>query len=246
MIREINKNNENSEHEDCECSTDSDINDEKKNSRKHLKKIYVCSVKDCGKEFRYKFSYRQHLRRSHKEKTLRCDHLECDYMTADKGLLKSHLILHSDERPFTCSIEGCGKTYKRKSDLNFHQISHNTKYIQCNREGCEQTFKAETYLKKHTLHKHSLTAKLYLCRTCGKCFNKMGKREYHKKVVHQKLDQPIICRIDKCNQEFEDLYRYGKHAQRCHSGQVFRCDHSGCDFVTDERNLISIHAKKHL
>ena len=65
-------------------------------------------------------------------------------------------------------------------------------------------------------------------------------------MVHRKIDRPTICRIDKCNRKFKNNYRYTKHIQICHSGQEFRCDHSGCDYVTNKRNLISIHAKKHL
>ena len=202
--------------------------------------------KIAGKEFWYKISYKIHLRRSHSEKTLlRCDLLGCDYMTADKDRLKSHLIQHSDERPFTCSIEGCGKTFKRKS-VYLHQISHRSKLIQCTREGCDKTFKAELYLKRHIVYKHSSTAKSYLCRTCGKCFDTMGKRNYHKLVVHQNLDQSIVCQIGKCNQEFKGRYLYRKHIKICHSGKEFRCDHSGCDYVTKKINLISFHTTKHL
>ena len=138
--KEIDKNNKNLEQKVSECSSNSDINNEQNYySRKQLKKTYVCSVKDCGKEFWYEISYKIHLRGSHSEKILRCDHLGCNYVTGNEGHLKSHLILHSDERPLTCSREGCGKTFKRKSDLlvSGHQINHKLKSIQCTREGCD-------------------------------------------------------------------------------------------------------------
>ena len=100
----IDKNNENLEQDVNECSTNPDITDDNLYSPKQFKKTYVCSVNDCGKEYRYEYRYERHFRRTHSDKVLRCDHLGCEYVTADKEYLKSHLILHSDERPFTCSI----------------------------------------------------------------------------------------------------------------------------------------------
>ena len=186
----------------------------------------------------YKSFYKKHLRGGHLEKTLlRCDHLGCDYVTTDIKLMKSHVILHSDERPFTCSKEGCGKTFKRKSYLIVHRISHTSKLIHCTREGCEQIFKAEIYLKRHINYKHPSVSKSYVCIACGKYYDTMGKRQHHQRVVHRKIDQLIVCHVNKCNREFQSRYCYRKHTQICHSGQQVRCDHSGCDYFTGKKDF---------
>ena len=75
---------------------------------------FVCSVDNCGKEYPNKNLYKRHLIRIHSDKTIRCDHLGCDYVTADKDYLSKHLKSHSDDRPFTCITDGCGKAFKRR------------------------------------------------------------------------------------------------------------------------------------
>ena len=201
-----------------------------------LEKTFVCAVNNCGKEYRYKYSYERHLRRGHSDKNFCCDYLRCDYKTADKEYLKRHSFIHTNARPFTCSTKGCGKTYKRKSELNRHQIRHKTKIIQCIREGCDETFNDNKCLKRHIDDKHSLTQKPYKCKTCDQSFDTIRKRGYHQRQVHQTLYKPIKCRINNCNKEFKNSL---------HSNRELRCDHSGCDYVTNKKELIRMHSLIH-
>ena len=213
MLNEMSLNacKSGSNSDDCEevneCSTDSDINeDNRKDSQQVSDQTFICSVNNCGKEFRIKLNLKQHVRRCHSEKTMRCDHLGCDFVTADKQLLTQHLIVHSDERPFTCETDGCGKTFKRKFDLTQHQTTHRLDLFYCTHKGCEKIFKAERYLKRHINDFHSL--KSVVCNDCDKEFDTKGERLYHQKVVHQKVDQSIICQIDNCNEQFISAHYY--------------------------------------
>ena len=226
-----------------EYSKKCDVND---NSQQLLDKTFVCSVKDCGKEFRYKFAYNKHYRRRHsaKTQTLRCEHSGCDYVAVDKDYLKSHLVSHSDDRPFTCNINDCGKTFKRKCALNVHQLTHRSGLFQCTREGCQQTFKDKEYLKRHFTDIHS--SKPFICRTCGKGFDDMKKSIQHRREVHQKYEKPIVCPVHNCNKEFSIRFYYKQHVRKCHSGQVFLCNYRGCDYVTKNAKLNKSHAMIHL
>ena len=91
-------------------------NDNRNNSQQISTKTFVCSVKDCGKEYRYKSLYERHLRLSHSEKTLRCDHSGCDYMTGSELYMKQHLMIHSDDRPFTCTDRWVRKGIQKKRE----------------------------------------------------------------------------------------------------------------------------------
>ena len=237
-----------------ESSDKLDINDDKRNdSQKLLNKTFICSVKDCGKEYRKKFSFKRHLTRRHSDKTLRCDHSECNYMTADKDYMKQHQIIHSDERPFICFTDGCEKRFKSKSYLRKHQNTHISHLLLCTEEGCHQICKNKIYLKQHIEDKHSSTPKSFVCRACGKCFESRGKRQYHQRV-HQKT---IICQIEDCNQTFISRYFYRRHVWRCHSGKEFRCDNvtekkekqqynckfNGCNDAFKSRDKYEVHLR---
>ena len=240
------KSNSNPCEEVNEGSTDSDSDgNNRKDSQQLSDNTFICSVNDCGKEFRRKLYLNRHVRRCHSEKTLRCHHSECGFVTADKGCLKQHLITHSDERLFTCETDGCGKEFKTKGQLIKHQITHRSKLFQSTREGCEQTFKAERYLKQHINNIHLSSLKSFVCSDCGKGFDTNGERRYHQRVVHPKGDQPIICQIENCNQQFKSMYFYKLHHRKCHSDHEYRCDHSGCNYVTKRRNLLNFHMRKH-
>ena len=236
----ILKSNENPEQEVNEWSTNwYTYYDNRNDSYELLEQIFFCIVNNCGKEFRYKYLYKRHLRRFHSHESLLCDHWGCDYVTADETDLKYHQIVHSDERPFTCYTDGCGKTFKTKNCLESHQKRHKKELLKCTLERCEQTFTGKRSLKRHITDIHPSVPKSYLCRACDQSFYTLGKRMYHQKQVHQTLDKPIICGINNCNQEFTSQYYYRDHIRRCHSGQEYQSDQSGCDYVTKTAKLMN-------
>ena len=191
----------NREEEISECSTNTDITDDNGNNiQLILDKTFICRIKDCGQEYSNKYVYKRHLRERHSEETLRCDYLGCDYVTSDKRYLRQHLIVHIDYWPFICLIDGCEKKFKRKSELEIHRTSHSWQRFRCTREGCQQTFKAVEYLKRHIDEIHPTTPKSFVCSDCGNCFGTRSKRQYHQRVVHRTVDQPIKYSIGNCNQ----------------------------------------------
>ena len=63
--------------------------------------------------------------------------LICEKQLANKGSLKTHMRVHSDETPFQC--DKCDKRFKLKPSLDCHQLVHTKeKMYEC--EICHQRF----------------------------------------------------------------------------------------------------------
>lgn len=99
----------------------------------------------------------------------------CNTLTLDPN---AHKLLHSEERPFLCDFDGCGKSYKSRPALKQHIMCHHTMAIPHHCLKCGKNFKTEYLLKKHV----SITCndtRPYLCRTCAKPFKTISNLRYH-------------------------------------------------------------------
>ena len=61
--------------------------------------------------------------------------------------MKTHMVVHSKERPFVCSWPDCDQSFSQKASLKDHVNVHEKKY-QCHL--CEKAFGRERYLKMHS------------------------------------------------------------------------------------------------
>jgi KRAB domain-containing zinc finger protein len=48
----------------------------------------------------------------------------CEKTFWKKSNYKTHLIKHTNQRPFKCEIDGCFKTFKMKNHLKEHVTKH--------------------------------------------------------------------------------------------------------------------------
>jgi len=51
-----------------------------------------------------------------------CNQLNCGKQFITKGHLKTHELIHTGDKPYTCEI--CNKEYSRKNRLNIHKRTH--------------------------------------------------------------------------------------------------------------------------
>jgi uncharacterized Zn-finger protein len=93
----------------------------------------------------------------------KCKVKECEKKFKNKITLKSHMIVHSNDRPFECEKDKCEKKFKRKENLKQHMNIHSN-------NGCEKKFKT---MRRRILHMslHNADRK-YVCekKECGKKF----------------------------------------------------------------------------
>ena len=136
---------------------------------------FGCQV--CGKTFKISISLKAHMRShspsereidedNNKDKKFVCDQPNCGFRSTKKTYLMDHKAsVHSNERPFECDVDGCGKTFKIRRRLNIHMKTHSEdsdkqsdypkiqkpvdkKYV-CDEPGCSFKSPKSTYLMEH-------------------------------------------------------------------------------------------------
>lgn len=76
----------------------------------------------------------------------------CQKAFRSKASQKRHMKSHSGERPYSCSI--CEKLFSRPDHLKRHMKTHNPRPFSCSIEGCNRTYATSLALENH-LQRHS-------------------------------------------------------------------------------------------
>ena len=204
---------------------------------------YVCDYESCDKEFESKQTWINHRCNNHQCK-LRCDHPGCDFTTTYNAMLKSHAIKHTNDRPFVCEVDGCGKRFKRELTYKNHLNMHKNKFFKCTAEGCDKTYQTAPGLLTHQLSAH-IKDKLYSCEWPGCEFQTYNRNIYRgHQAVHS--DQKFLCDYPNCSAKYKNVYTLRIHQLKHHGiGQAFECSWPGCDHMAITKSKLNIHEKNH-
>lgn len=150
----------------------------------------------CDKSFATTERLKSHIQIVHEGKELfKCEICEKTY--SSRGSLKTHLIIHSEVRPFICNYCGrgfnsrygldehmhthtddrpfvckiCDKTFKQNRLLVAHTRVHTRERpYKCKEEGCDRAYINGIDLKRHRFSKHGIFTKKHTCHICSKIF----------------------------------------------------------------------------
>jgi len=110
-------------------------------------------------------------------------------------------VIVKGKKTFKCLADGCGKTFRFKSDMERHIVIHaKTRPYACAHPSCGKTFKRPDALKSHMqIHNEDIE---YACPVpgCNAVFQKKSALQYHV-IKHQKPDH-FICSFQGCHESF--------------------------------------------
>ena len=134
----------------------------------------------CSKMFYTQSHLSQHNSQCHGIKKFLCT--LCDYQAVNKSRFNKHMLSHSDERPYPCSM--CSLKFKSKVDLKKHELKVHlqpeVRNHKCNY--CGKGFKHHSNLREHIkLHTGDWAA---TCKICDKNFAQLCNYRLHMRKNH--------------------------------------------------------------
>ncbi|XP_066150186.1 PR domain zinc finger protein 5-like isoform X1 [Euwallacea fornicatus] len=225
--------------------------------RREPLKMY-CNI--CQLKFPNKIKYNNHMSRHRNKVCPVCD------KTIRSAYLKKHIALH-DATPAMCEVCGitckntvslrmhifyyhkqglaicddCGKTFKTKTKLLYHQRKDHTKERNFKCETCGKGFFTKLYLTKHVNMKH-MKLRPHICEYCGKGFS--GKHALRTHIRQHTNETPYHC--DFCGKSFRQRVSLRGHLKSHHrveeENTVF-CSTCGKGFATDM--ALDVHMRLH-
>ncbi|XP_072471535.1 uncharacterized protein [Notamacropus eugenii] len=194
-------------------------------------KLFPCN--EYGKYFSWPGDLSE-LQRIHTEE--KCyEYSECriTFICCGDGNFTKLKRIRTGEKPLECNV--CGKSFKRRGDLNKHGRVHTgEKPFPCNE--CGKSFKQPGHLSGHKrLHSEN---KPFECNECGKSFRCSGYLTKHKRIHNS--EKPFEC--DECGKSFQQNSCLTVH-KRIHTGEKpFECNECGKSF----RRHIKLTAHKRI
>ena len=204
----------------------------------------VCGIDDCDKRFRSPLALKTHQKMCHllSDKFV-CDYPDCDYKTGHKPLLFRHKIQnHTNEIPFKCQFEGCGKAFKIEEDLERHLRYHSKALIRCAREGCDRTFKVVHAMKAHVKLDHSDT--WYTCEWPG-CDYRAKRKNCLNSHLAKHGEHTMACDWPKCDKMFKTKSTLKAHLLTHKQEKTQVCHWPGCQYRCITPGNLRIHIKRH-
>jgi len=134
----------------------------------------------------------------------------CSKPFTSKQTLNMHVnYVHSVDRPFSCSM--CTKSYKIKSELTQHEMTHSDHYnYSC--ETCGKQFRGKVNLRMHMKTHLSDDEKKHVCSMCGHRFARLQHLRNHL-TTHSSVGT-FPCEICGAKSKTMDALRQHKKSHR--------------------------------
>ncbi|KAJ5982813.1 hypothetical protein N7451_012913 [Penicillium sp. IBT 35674x] len=152
---------------------------------------FSCSWEHCGKvhDTYSSLSYAIPLAFANHHKDLNINTAQSFNRKSD---LCRHYRIHTNERPYHCTLKGCNKSFIQRSALTVHSRTHTgEKPHVCGHEGCQKAFSDSSSLARHQ-RTHS-SKRPYICQepTCERSFCRKTTLTKHEHRCHPPSSTPL-------------------------------------------------------
>lgn len=155
------------------------IHSESRNEKKHS-----CSM--CEKSFKEKGALKKHQRSKHLKELFRHPCPYCGKMVS-RSTMARHILIHTGERPFKCTMLGCDKDFRSTSEVKNHVLRHHSAERPYKCDICGKGFIKMCFLNSHA--KIHTGEKPFVCPICGKAFPKPYSMQRHRRLRHAFVTQ---------------------------------------------------------
>ncbi|XP_037294018.1 protein suppressor of hairy wing isoform X2 [Manduca sexta] len=236
IFDESNKSVDDDDDIDCSESIDTPV------LCPEAKKLaYYCEK--CPKKFKFKKSYKHHLRNEHSDSpnSVACD--QCTVRCPDKQTLKEHVNKFHERDIYECP--GCNKTFVRRSHVIRHMAQSGcdgNSVVTYPCEICNSIFTRKDNLMVHLriqhIHKESHSFSCKYCRFVTKNFSKLTAH-WHKNHA----ETPNLYECNHCGKSTGSRAAMAKHLE-IHGEKKFSC--VVCGYSTFTVEVMRRHVLTHV
>ena len=169
----------------------------------------------------------------------------CSYQGCSKSFnkpdhLRTHIRTHTGERPFQCSV--CSRGFAGKGNLKKHynRIHTGFKPFKCSFGGCDKSFSDSDHLRTHINRTHT-GERPFQCSVCSRGFGTRDNLKKHYRI-HTGF-KPFKCSFGGCDKSFSVSSNLNRH-WRTHTGEKpFKCEHCDKSFshMSSKKKHMAIH-----
>lgn len=186
----------------------------------------------CAKVFTDLRVLKSHVGIHTGERPFPCSH--CQRCFKNKYQLRDHLRVHTGEKPFKCPH--CPKAFAQKNQLNLHLPTHNSERpFVCGL--CGKSFKIATTLQTH-LKFHS-DERPYVCPVCQFAFHLPSLLRSHMRT--HTGERPYPCKF--CGKRFKTASTRKVHERSHEPEPAFKCPE--CDRSFTYASNLAMHRRTH-